>query len=121
MSDLLKDVHESQGLVDRTSVKLKEARQKRSQVKVHLLNKKKKLQSKLESVDMELEENDSSQHELSEMISKCEQLQHLPPVDKVNAFMQKNRIKLTMQRFKDEGKEADRTFKLVVEQNGMVY
>ena len=120
LRDLLKDVHESQGLVVGTSVKLKESRQKRSQVKVHLLNKKKKLQCELKSVDVELAENENGQHELSEMISNCEQLQNLLPVDKVQAFLQKNRLELTMQRFKDVGKEADKTYKLIVEQSGMV-
>ena len=36
------------------------------------------------------------------------------------AFKQKNRLELTMQKFKDEWKDADRTYKLIVEQSGMV-
>ena len=55
-----------------------------------------------------------------EIIPNCEQLEKLPPVDKVMAFKQKNRLELTMQKFKDEWKDAGMTYQLIIEQSGMV-
>lgn len=120
MNNLLKDVLDFDEWVVETSTKLKKTRQKRDEVKEHLLIKKKRLQSELETVDERLEENDICQGELRETITNCEEMKNWLPADKAKAIIQKNRLELTMQRFKDEEKKADRILKLIVDQSGKV-